>query len=71
MTETYEKPVEGIEYYNLRLNEIKMIYLAEGREVLEKNKNKVKKLVEDYNQGFKGTEEYDSMLVESIEAFIL
>ena len=58
-------------YYELRLNEIKRIYIQEGREILDKNLDKIKKLVEEYREKFQETTEFNSTLVESIETFIL
>jgi hypothetical protein len=55
----------------LRLNLIKSLYLNHEVETLNQNKDKIRKLVDEYETKFRDTPEYDSMLTGSIEAFIL
>jgi hypothetical protein len=68
--ENIEKKMQGIGYYNLRLDYLISVYRNEGRESLDNNKDKIKKLVDDY-KNFEFTEGYNPSLVGIVKALIL
>jgi hypothetical protein len=68
--ENIEQKMQGIGYYNLRLDYLISVYRNEGRESLDNNKDKIKKLVDDY-KNFESTEGYNPSLVGIVKALIL
>ena len=62
---------KDIYYYITRLNEIKRLYLNHETDILNKNKDKIQRLVDEYETKFKNTKQYDWRLSESIKTFIL
>ncbi len=67
MTEINNK---GIEYYHSRLEETIVVCRLWGRDLIDKNMDVIKNLVNGYNQ-FKNEKGYEPSLVRAIETFIL
>lgn len=67
---TASKPTEEIDYYNQRLEFIKTLFREHQSELLNKNSNKIKNLIDEY-KFFKEDKKYKPSLAKTIELFIL
>ena len=61
---------EDLKYYEIRLKFIRETFRQEGIDLLNKNKDKIRSLVQGYNR-FKNHENYNLILAEFPETFIL
>jgi hypothetical protein len=68
--ENIEATMQGIEYYQVRLEEIIRIFKDHETDLLEKNKDKIIELIEGY-KSFKGNPSYTPLLPSVVENFIL
>jgi hypothetical protein len=60
---------ENIAYYQLRLEFIRKLFKDHQHDLLQRNADKIKRLVEGYNR-FKNDENYDSLLAEFPQVMI-
>jgi hypothetical protein len=65
-----EQKMQGIDYYNIRLDYLISIYRDEGRENLDKNIDKIQRLVDNY-QNFESDPKYNPVLGGIVKNFIL
>ena len=68
--ENIEIKIQGIEYYDTRLNFLLSSYRSEGMESLKPHLNIINTLIKDYKK-FKFDPRYDQTLVEAVETWIL
>jgi hypothetical protein len=70
--ENMEAKMQGIKYYDLRLNHLISVYKNKGIDslIIKDNRDKIERLVQGYKK-FKSSLEYDKNLVGVVETFIL